>query len=240
MSATSDREPRGKPLSTPPVVNIESASPTVEAWVSGDFWADVNDVAGGFAAMAEAAVPDVPPAPFPALLAAHRIDGAALLELTPAELRSTFRLSEPRHIGFVLRIIEHERKLLRLQEAAELAPTHAAGGSSPSAMEAAARRHADRATQVVATAASRENTDDAISDELLELPPIESFTFVEAALRKHAPSEEQRLEEEATLAREESQRYLTKNARRTFEPRRLDPRALLPRWVLADDHGLRA
>jgi hypothetical protein len=187
----------------------------------GNVWADVNDIMTLFVALQDQ--PLLPPL-FVPMIALHRIDGPALLELTNDDLYDTFRITKQASRDFILSVIEEQRRLVYGSAEPEATqPAEAAECGFPSTPA--------EATPVQPCVAAADGDvvrikDDDDDDEDFALPRMEEFTFVENALRKF-DSDERFGADAAVSTRIQLRRQQQRSVLRTYAARPFSGRQML-------------
>ena len=199
-----------------------------------NLWADVNDVIGAFAARRDD--PRYPGPQLLAMLAAHRIDGPAALELTERDMYGSLgiRTADQREVMHDV-IDEMRRRALEDLglpadgvadegdcDAVDEAPGgDGPGGSPPSGGSGSSDGNA--------SAAGDDDDDDDDNDDG-DLPGPEDFTFIEEALRSRANadgSDDPALRLQAAKLERLRAVEGDRGGKRSYAPRRIPPRELL-------------
>lgn len=166
------------------------------------------------------------PRTFVALLGMHRIDGAALFELDEGDVVQTLGVEDPAALELVVRHIVALREAWDaanaavLDDEAEEDEDGDAAAANGDGGAAAGSAHSDQDARA-GTSQQRDPScgEGDCDDDDDDLPPMESFTFVEDALRGHRAAIL-----DAPLERSPSQAVRIK----TYRPRVVAARALLP------------
>ena len=220
----------------------------VAAAKPGNLWADVNDVVTAFAACRSD--PRFPGPNLLVMLAAHRIDGPAALELSDADMCGALGVRTAEQLAFMHEVIDGMR--VRALEELGLTEEELLGcpreGTSPSVRSPSVATGPDASTTRAADDDAAEDSsrrgascdkDDGDEDDNPEeeeeeedpdMPRKEDFTFIECALAKHRSADGSDDPLQRLHASRVERRRAEENARRrpkTFNARRMPPRELL-------------
>jgi hypothetical protein len=187
----------------------------------GNLWGGVNEVVGTFLRLEKQAAAEgvvLWPPETVALLAAHRIDGATLLEMTDDDIREVLCLVDPVAAANFRTAVEDMRTA---------ALRHMLGSAKPGDANSAPDLQATQNTVKPGTTLDRNDDPPPPLDDDEPLPSISDFNFVESAIRKHTTTSD-----EETCAIEKAA-LRTALRLKTFAPARVDPRLTLPLYCAA-------